>query len=144
MGKKPDKDIRFSKFGTVSFTQTTAVNDFIDHLENGRVMGTRCQACNAAFFPPRRDCCGCQSSDLEWFEVAGSGKLVTYSQLKFGPIGFEDDLPYAIALLDYGDYKVFGRIADDVPLEDIQIGMAMKTVVNTLSNGQLNYVFQKA
>jgi len=144
MGKKPDKDTRFSKFGTVSFTQTTAVNDFIDHLEENKVMGTRCQACDLDFFPPRRDCCSCQSSDLEWFEVAGNGKLVTYSQLKFGPIGFEDDLPYAIALLDYGSYKVFGRIADGIPMEDVKIGMPMKTVVNTLSNGQLNYVFQKA
>ena len=107
-------------------------------------MGTRCKTCDLSFFPPRMDCCGCRESDLEWFEVAGNGKLVTYSQLKFAPIGFEDDLPYSIALLDYGNYKVFGRIADDLPLEDIKIGMPMKTVVNTLSNGQLNYVFQRA
>ncbi len=143
MGKKPDKDTRFSKFGTVSFTATTKVNDFVDSLANGKVMGTRCPDCGLSFFPPRADCCGCQARELEWFEVAGSGKLVTYSQLKFGPIGFEDDLPYSIALLDYGDYKVFGRIADDVPLEDVKIGMPMKTVANKLSNGQLNYVFQK-
>ena len=144
MGKKPDKDIRFSKFGTVSFTQTTGVNAFVDHLEDNKVMGTRCPACDLSFFPPRGDCYQCQSSDLEWFEVAGTGKLVTYSQWKFGPIGLEDDLPYSIALLDYGDYKVFGRIADDLPLEEVKIGMSMKTVANTLSNGQLNYVFQKA
>ena len=32
---KPQKkeDVRFGKFGTVSFTKTTRVNDFIDHLE---------------------------------------------------------------------------------------------------------------
>ena len=64
---KPEKDTRFNKFGTVSFTQTTAVNDFIDHLEDNKVMGTHCKACDLSFFPPRRDCCGCQSSDLEWF-----------------------------------------------------------------------------
>lgn len=144
MGKKPDKDTRFSQFGTVSFTETTRVNDFVDYLEDNKVMGTRCKACDLLFFPPRMDCCGCLESDLEWFEVTGSGKLVTYSQLKFAPIGFEDDLPYSIALLDYGNYKVFGRIADDVPLEEIKIGMPMKTVANTLSNGQLNYVFQRA
>ena len=39
MGKK-EKDERFRKFGTVSFTGTTRVNDFIDHLEQGRVTGT--------------------------------------------------------------------------------------------------------
>jgi hypothetical protein len=81
---------------------------------------------------------------MEWFEVAGKGKLVTYSKLEYAPIGFGDDLPYAIALLDYGDYKVFGRIADEIPEEEIQVGMEMTTRANTLSNGQLNFVFQKA
>ena len=59
-------------------------------------------------------------------------------------IGFEGDLPYAIAVLDYGDYKIFGRIAPGLSDEKIQVGMPMKTMVNTLSNGQLSYVFQKA
>jgi len=144
MGKKKEADIRFSKFGTVSFTSITRINDFIDYLDQGKVMGTRCKDCGLAFFPPRADCHKCLASNMEWFEVSGNGKLVTYSKLEFAPIGFGDDLPYAIALLDYGDYKVFGRIAGDVPEEEIELGMDMKTAVNKLPNGQLNYVFQKA
>jgi hypothetical protein len=81
---------------------------------------------------------------MEWVPVTGTGKLVTYSKLQYAPIGFGDDLPYAIALLDYGDYKVFGRIAASVPEDEIKIGMDMKTVVNTLPDGQINYVFEKA
>ncbi len=141
---KRELDTRFSKFGTVSFTATTRVNDFIDHLEDGRVTGTRCTGCGTRFFPPRSDCFKCLDSKMEWFDVSGTGKLVTYSRLQYAPVGFEGDLPYCIALLDYGDYKVFGRIADSVPEADIRVGMAMKTVVNRLDNGQLNYVFEKA
>lgn len=144
MGKKKDIDIRFNKFGTVSFTSTTKVNDFIDYLEQDKVMGTRCKKCGLSFFPPRADCHQCLTGDMEWFEISGAGKLVTYSKLEYAPVGFGEDLPYAIALLDYGDYKVFGRIAGDVPEEEIKVGMDMKTVVNELPNGQLNYVFQKA
>jgi uncharacterized OB-fold protein len=143
MGKK-DVDVRFSKFGTVSFTSITKTNDFIDHLEKGKVTGTKCKGCGLAFFPPRADCYQCLSSDMEWFEVSGTGKLVTYSKLQYGPVGFEGDLPYTIALLDYGDYKVFGRLAKDILDSDIQVGMAMKTVVNQLPNGHVNYVFEKA
>jgi uncharacterized OB-fold protein len=142
MGKKKEVDDRFKKFGTVSFTAITKTNDFISHLEEGKVMGTKCKGCGLTFFPPRADCHQCLTSDMEWFEVTGEGKLVTYSLLKFGPVGFEDDLPYAIALLDYGGYKVFGRIAPDVPMENVKVGMAMTTRVNELSNGQLNYVFE--
>ena len=145
MGKnKKEVDDRFKRFGTVSFTAITKVNDFIDFLDQGRVMGTRCKKCGKTFFPPRADCHSCLSSDMEWFDVSGKGKLLTYSKLEFAPIGFGDDLPYAIALLDYGDYKVFGRIADNVPEDEIEVGMEMTTAVNRLPNGQLNYVFQKA
>ncbi len=143
MGKdKKEKDLRFAKFGTVSFTATTKVNDFIDHLEKGQVTGTKCNKCGMVFFPPRADCYQCLSSDMSWFPVSGTGKLVTYSQLMYAPVGFNEDLPYAIAVLDYGDYKVFGRIGN-VPLTEVQIGMELKTEVNKLPNGQLNYVFNR-
>jgi uncharacterized OB-fold protein len=143
MGKK-DEDLRFSKFGTVSFTSVTKTNDFIDKLEKGQVMGTRCKGCGQLFFPPRADCYQCLSSDMEWFPVEGTGTLLTYSKLQYGPVGFEGDLPYTIALLDYGKYKVFGRIAKEIPDDQVKVGMAMKTVANPLPNGKMNYVFQKA
>ncbi|MFZ0132439.1 MAG: zinc ribbon domain-containing protein [Desulfobacterales bacterium] len=137
-------DDRFKKFGTVSFTGISKINDFIDHLEDGRVTGTRCEDCGRAFFPPRADCNTCLTSRMQWFDVTGRGRLVTYSRLGFAPVGFQDDVPYCIALLDYGDVKVFGRIAAEVPEEEIEVGMEMVTTVNTLPNGQLNYVFKKA
>jgi hypothetical protein len=143
MGKKPE-DVRFAKFGTVSFTKTTRVNDFIDYLEDGKVMYTHCKECGADFFPPRADCAGCLSSDMEWREVSGTGKLVSYSQLKYAPVGFDDDLPYSIAMLDYGDFQIFGRLSQNLDLDDVTIGMDLCTKVNTLADGQLNYVFDKA
>jgi len=144
MSKKKEVDDRFKKFGTVSFTSITKTNDFIDFLEDGKVKGTRCKDCGLVFFPPRADCYQCLASNMEWFEVSGKGKLLTYSELKFAPVGFQDDVPYSIALLDYGTFKIFGRIAKDVPEDEIKIGMEMKTVVNKTSNEQWNYVFQKA
>ena len=144
MAKIKEVDDRFKKFGTVSFTSITKTNDFIDYLESGTVNGTRCKTCGLVFFPPRSDCYQCLSDNTEWFEVSGAGKLVTFSKLEYAPIGFQDDVPYCIALLDYGDYKVFGRIDRELPDEDISIGMEMKTAANTLPNGQLNYIFQKA
>jgi uncharacterized OB-fold protein len=143
MGSKNEADDRFKKFGTVSFTSATKINDFIQYLEKGKVMGTRCKDCGLVFFPPRADCYQCLADNMEWFEVDGEGKLITFSKLEFAPVGFQEDLPYCIAVLDYGDYKVFGRITADLAEEEIKIGMPMKTCVNTMPNGQLNYVFTK-
>lgn len=141
MAEKKEGDERFKKFGTVSFTSLTKTNDFIDHLENGQVTGTRCKGCGRVFFPPRADCFQCLAGEMEWFEVTGTGRLVSYSRLEYGPAGFQDDVPYSIALLDYGTFKVFGRIAPDLPEAAVAVGMPMKTVVNRLPNGRLNYVF---
>ena len=141
---KKEIDDRFKKFGTVSFTAITKTNDFIDYLEKGKVMGTKCKDCGALYFPPRSDCSACLDNNMEWFEVSGTGKLLSFSELKYGPVGFEDDLPYIIALLDYGNHKVFGRISKDIPFEELSIGMEFKTQTTALPNGQLGYVFEKA
>lgn len=143
MGKK-DIDVRFSRFGTISFSSISRVNDFIDKLEEGKVSGTQCKECSVKYFPPRADCCKCFSSDMDWFDVDSPGKLLTYSKLEYAPIGFENDLPYYIAVVGFGEYKAFGRISNYVNDDDIQAGMDLKAVVNTLPNGQLNYVFEEA
>ena len=140
---KIEVDDRFKKFGTVSFTSVTKINDFIQYLEDGKMMTTKCSKCGRIYFPPRSDCSACMTSEFEWFEVTGNGKLMSYSKLEYGPVGFEEDLPYSIAIIDYGDFKIFGRISGDVPEDEVKIGMELKTVANTLPNGQLNYVFQK-
>ena len=142
MGKK-EKDERFKKFGTVSFTGTTRVNDFIDRLERGQVCGTRCESCGKAFFPPRADCSACGASTMAWFDVQGTGKLVTYSTLAFGPKGFEGDLPYTLALVDFGEYKIFGRMAGGIQESELSIGMALAAKANPLADGRVNYVFDK-
>ncbi len=141
---KQELDTRFAKFGTVSFASVTQVNDFIGHLESGKLMGTRCKDCGKHFFPPRAHCYQSLSGNMEWFEVTGKGKLVSYSTLQYAPTGFTDDLPYTIALVDYGDYKVFGRIDRSVPVGELSVGMEMKAVVSKTSNDKLTYVFQKA
>ncbi len=141
----PQKEIddRFSKFGVISFSSVAKINDFIDFLEEGKLMGTKCKKCGRHFFPPRADCFESLSSDMEWFEVEGNGKLVTYSILEYAPSGFTEDLPYAIAVVDYGDYKVFGRTDSSIPFSELIVGMEMKTVVKKMSNGQLGYSFLK-
>lgn len=144
MGKK-EIDDRFKKFGTVSFTSTSRVNDFIDYLEKGKVMGTRCNRCNLDFFPPRADCCSCFETDLEWFDASkDTGRLATFSKMKYGPVGFENDLPYTIAVVDFGSYKIFGRISKEIDDDTVAIGMEMRVTANRIDDDRLNFVFEKA
>ena len=81
---------------------------------------------------------------MEWFEVTGSGELATYSTLRYAPTGFTEEVPYTIAVVDYGDYKVFGRIDGSVPEKELQVGMDLMAVASRTPNGQLTYGFAKA
>ena len=142
---KREIDDRFKKFGTVSFTSISKVNDFVDNLEKGKVMATKCPDCNISYFPPRVDCNKCLGNNNEWFDTTEKvGKLATFSKMKYGPVGFEDDLPYTIAVLDFGEFKMFGRIDNEVPDDSIKIGMDMKVHVNNLQDDQKNFVFKPA
>ena len=91
--------------------------------------GDKVQKDRALLFPPRADSYESLSDEVEWFEVTGTGKLLTYSTLTFAPVGFENDLPYTIGVLDYGEYKVFGRIDKSVPEEKLSVGLDMEAVV---------------
>lgn len=144
MTDKKSVDDRFRRFGTKGFTAVSKVNDFIDHLENGHVSGTRCKACGLVFFPPRADCYQCLSADMEWFNIEGTGTLISYSMLNYAPAGFEADVPYSVALVDFETCKVFGRIAAGVPEKDLKVGSQMKVVAHRLQDDRVAYQFQKA
>lgn len=135
----------FERFGTVSFTTTSKVDHFVDLLDKGRVAGTRCKKCAESFFPPRADCCKCLSGEMEWFEITGTGKLISYSTLSYAPTGFEQGLPYTIALVQFGDkVKLFGRLSKEIRVEEMRIDMDLEVAPVELPNGCVSFEFRRA
>jgi uncharacterized OB-fold protein len=134
----------FEKFGTVSFTAESKAAPFVDFLEKGQVMATRCKKCGGISFPPKTDCPSCLTSDVEWFEIAGPATLVTFAEVTYGPTGFENDAPYTLALADYGKFKVFGRMCKDIPSKELSVGMRVKAVPVRLAADRISYEFLKA
>lgn len=135
----------FEKFGTVSFTTETKATDFVTYLEQGKVMTTRCKKCGTTYFPPKLDCPKCSSSEVEWIEIKGNGKLLTYAVVNYGPTGFENDAPYTLAIADFpSDLRVFGRLSKDIKENDINVGMALKVAPVKLPDDRISYEFQQA
>jgi len=134
----------FENFGSVSFTAEAKPVDFVTYLEQGKVMATRCKKCGTAYFPPKMDCPSCLQSEVEWFEVAGKGRLETYATVNYGPTGFEDDAPYILALGEFGEgLKIFSRLSKDIKEGDIKPGMEVKVVPLKLSGDRITFEFQK-
>jgi uncharacterized OB-fold protein len=135
----------FEKFGNVGFVSETEASDFITNLEAGKVTVTRCKSCGTIFSPPQVKCSDCQANDIEWLELKGKGRLISYSTLYFAPSGFEDDLPYTLALAEFKEgVKIFGRLSKEIPQEEIAIGMELKLAPVHLPGDRISYQFEKA
>ncbi|MFC1968091.1 Zn-ribbon domain-containing OB-fold protein [Chloroflexota bacterium] len=135
----------FERFGAVSFTAETKAAAFVDYLDGGKVMATKCRGCGHVYFPPRMDCADCSTGDTEWVEIGGKGKLTTYTTVNYGPTGFEDDSPYVLALAEFaGGVKVFGRVSKEIGEKEIEVGMDVRVAPVKLSGEKIAYQFEKA
>ena len=135
----------FEKFGVVSFTSETKAVDFLKFLDEGKMMTTKCRKCGTIYFPPKMDCSVCGASEVEWIEIDELGALVAYSTVMYGPTGFEDDVPYSIAVIRFpSGVQVFGRISKEVPVDNIKVGMKLKIVPIRLPLDKVSYEFMHA
>ncbi len=133
----------FENFGTVSFTAEAKAADFIKYLEAGKVMATRCRKCGVSYFPPRMDCPRCLSSDVEWFEIKGKGKLASYTVVNYGPTGFEADAPYILALGEFDGVQILARLSRDIEPKDIRVGTSLTVSPLKRPDNRIAYEFKK-
>ena len=132
----------FGNFGTVSFTKQSKVTAFVDYLFQGKVMTTKCKKCGAKFFPPRADCPYCLTSEMEWFEIGSNGKLLTFTTVTYGPLGFEADAPYVIGIVEFKEgVKILSRISKNIDSKSIKIGMELKVTPIKLNEEKVTYEF---
>jgi len=59
-----------------------------------------CAACREYVFYPREACPTCWSTALTWTTLSGRGRLHSYLISHIAAPGFEDDVPYAIAIVE--------------------------------------------
>ena len=132
----------FGNFGTVSFTKQSKATPFVDYLVQGKFMATTCKKCGKKYFPPRMDCAYCLDSDIEWFEIKRSGRLLTFTQVNYGPLGFEADAPYILGIVQFPEgISVLSRISKKIHPDTVKIGMELKIVPVKLSEEKVTYEF---
>src|SRR5680860_760726 len=52
------------------------LHDFYAQLRQGVILGRQCGRCGLVAFPPRGLCGSCGSSDSNWVEMSGDGRLL--------------------------------------------------------------------
>jgi len=138
------RGLGFERFGKVSYVSETKVKDFVNYLEQGKIMGTQCRICKKIYFPPQMDCNNCYSKDsMVWREIVNEWTLITYTTAHFAPTGFEDDIPYILAIAESPEgIRLFARLSKDVSEDQLKPGMKLKLVPVRLPNDKISYEFK--
>lgn len=80
-------------------------------LESGELLGQCCPDCGHETAAPKAACARCGSRTLETITLPTEGVVYTESTVAVAPEGF--DAPYRVAVIDLGEARVLGRLADD-------------------------------
>lgn len=70
-----------------------------------KVMAAKCKACGALWLPPRPICLECHGHDMEWTQLSGKGKLISFTVIGVGPWtmtneGYDRDHPYCSGVVE--------------------------------------------
>lgn len=113
------------------------IKNYFDYLTEKKLMGNKCKKCNKTFIPPKKICSDCLSTDMEWVEFSGKGKLATYSLIHVGARyftaqGYSMKKPYCMGVikLEEGPH-ISAHIVGSEPdfesnPENFKVGMPLK------------------
>lgn len=116
-------------------------------------LGNKCGSCNRIYFPPRESCPFCRRKSMgkmDPLKLSGKGEVVTYSIIHVGSEGFEDQVPYPIAIikLDEGP-RITGQIVD-CDINEVKIGLRVESTFRRIQEDgytgaiYYGYKFKKA
>ena len=122
-----------------------SVKLYEDAINQGKIIGSKCNECEEISVPPRPLCRMCKSTNIKIEEVKGEGKLITWTTVHFSSPLFEKLVPYTVAIveLENGE-RLTGIIAQssDKKLEEkLETGMDVTAMFdeNTRNSGRLRW-----
>lgn len=103
-------------------------------LNNQRyaLVGEVCDRCGARLFPPRDVCPECGRPAATPYTFSGRGEVYSYSTIYQAPEGFEEFVPYTVALVRLEEGPLVTAQLTDVDPEEVQIGMPVEMVTRKI------------
>lgn len=97
-------------------------------FEDGRgvLVGARCRACGAYYFPAPEVCARCQEQSLERVDLTGPGTVYTYTMVWQSTPQFQT--PYVLVYVDFPEgVRVLGQLVGCEP-SAVRVGMPVEVV----------------
>ncbi len=105
------------------------------------LQGEVCEHCGAIIFPPRDVCPHCSHPARTPVTLSGKGEVFSFSTMYNAPAGFEEYIPYTVAMVKLEEGPVVTAQITDVDAEDVYIGMKVEMVTRKISeDGQAGLI----
>jgi len=96
------------------------------------LVGEECPHCSAKIFPPRDVCPECGGEAKEPYRFSGRGSVYSYTVMNNAPAGFEESLPYTIALVQLEEGPTVTAQLTDLGERPVEIGTPGEMVTRRL------------
>jgi len=117
---------------------------FQQHLDNQKLMGTKCKTCGSQYLPPRPLCNSCFGHEMTWVEMPTHGRLIAFSTIHIAPTamiqaGYGRENPYCSGIVELENGQVISALIlgiDSTKPEEIKIGTPLDADFVEIGEGE--------
>jgi len=84
-------------------TPSPLTQPFYDGAKEGKFLLPRCQDCNRVHWYPRHICPFCHSTNIDWIEGSGEGRVHTFAVQHRAFGGWAEEVPFVTAYIDLNE-----------------------------------------
>lgn len=106
--------------------------------DHGKIIATRCTACERTYLPPRMSCHECFAELTTWVDVADTGTLTAFTIVREAGMLQQMPPPYVVGLvkLDGADTALVHYLGEVEP-EAVKVGMRVRVVLAEERSGNI-------
>ncbi len=96
------------------------------------LVGEVCPHCDAKIFPPRDVCPHCGGEARTQYAFSGKGKIYSYAVMRDAPAGYEENIPYTVAVVALDEGPMVTAQLTDLGEQPVEIGMPVEMVTRKI------------
>ncbi|MFW9769768.1 MAG: Zn-ribbon domain-containing OB-fold protein [Candidatus Thorarchaeota archaeon] len=128
-------------------SEKPTIEEYLKNIELMQFKTYRCVDCGMIIAPPSGSCYDCGGRNMQWAEVSGKGKLVSFTVIHVAPDEFANEAPYFIAIVELEEgTRISARLLGFDPLKpkEVKLGIPLKLDYEKGKSGKTYLAFKPA
>lgn len=128
-------------------SEKPTIEQYQRNIQEEHFKAYKCAGCGAIIAPPSGSCYSCGGNVMQWGEVSGKGKLVSFTVIHVASDEFKEEAPYFIAIVELEEgTRVTARLQGFDPLkpEEVKLGIPLMLSYETGTSGKKYLAFKPA